>query len=491
MKTQHSKISGGCEAAGLRCIVFILLLLHTGIKSWSQCPPNLDFEKGNFDGWFCDTGRIMSNGQINLNSSPPFINRHTIISTITDAADYWGGFPRLCPNGSGYSIRLGNDVAENGAERVYYTFIIPPDRDKFTLYYNYAMVLEDPGHLAFQQPKLSIEVYNVTDQQKDTCSSFNFISTGGLPGFFVSPKSDPAIPVRCKDWSASSINLDGNAGKTIRISFTITDCSLGEHFGYAYIDINTGCSSTLAALYCPSDPVVTLTGPPGFQNYKWFDKLNTTIGTSQKITFAPPPLGGDSVYLEVVPFSGYGCSDTLTAYLWDTISVIANAGPDLEFCIDKPIQLGGPARPGLRYEWSPATALNNSKIANPLVTPTVNTQYKVTATTEGGGCQMTDVVNLVKRCDVIELYVPNAFVPGSINGNGTLRPFLYGFNKVNYFRVYNRAGQLVYSANNDFTGWDGTIKGKQAPPQTVVWVIEAVDAYGRIQKRQGTSILIR
>jgi len=45
--------------------------------------------------------------------------------------------------------------------------------------------------------------------------------------------------------------------------------------------------------------------------------------------------------------------------------------------------------------------------------------------------------------------------------------------------------------NSDLPGWDGTIKGKPAATQTVVWVLEAIDAYGRTEKRQGTTVLIR
>jgi gliding motility-associated-like protein len=76
-------------------------------------------------------------------------------------------------------------------------------------------------------------------------------------------------------------------------------------------------------------------------------------------------------------------------------------------------------------------------------------------------------------------------------GNNTLRPYLYGYSKVNYFKIYDRYGQLLYSANSNLPGWDGTIKGKPASTQTVVWMIEAVDAYGRVEKRHGTSILLR
>jgi gliding motility-associated-like protein len=478
--------------------VFILVITAVlfPANATAQCPENLDFEMGNFFNWECDTGSVQIIGSqrvLTLNTSPPTINRHVMQSASPgDGLDFYGNFPVNCPNGSGHSIRLGNSLAKKGAERVYYTFTIPPGQNSFSLFYNYAIVLQDPGHLPEQQPRLSIEVMNVTDNIKDTCASFDFVVNGGLPGFLVSARTQDGIPVRYKDWSAASIKLENQAGKTFKISFTTMDCLLGDHFGYAYIDFNSGCSTTLlGTVFCPADPKVDLTAPPGFQSYRWFDNANTTLGTEQTISFNPPPHAGAVVYVQLIPYDGYGCEQVLTAYLWDTLSVVANAGPDREYCVNG-IQLGEPPKAGINYSWTPAAGLSDPGISNPIATPSLtNTRYTLTATSAGGGCQSTDEINLVKKCTVIEVYVPGAFTPDGNGTNDRLRPVTYGFAKLNYFRVYNRFGQLVYSANNDMPGWDGTIKGKPAATQTVVWMLEGVDAYGRIEKRQGTSVLIR
>ena len=58
------------------------------------------------------------------------------------------------------------------------------------------------------------------------------------------------------------------AGKTIRLFFKTADCTFRRHFGYAYIDVNTECSSEFTgATYCPDDTAVTVTAPYGYQNY--------------------------------------------------------------------------------------------------------------------------------------------------------------------------------------------------------------------------------
>lgn len=471
---------------------FIFLML-TGWNSNAQCPPNIDFESGNFSGWQCYTG-LIDPGNIMLTPCAPMKNRHEIYyrKDVTEN-DYWGGFPKVCPNGSMYSIRLGNDSTGRGAERVSYTFTVPANQQTFNLVYNYAVVLQDPGHLPSQQPRLNIEVLNVTDNVVDACSSFDFVATASLPGFKYSQQPSNS-PVLYKDWSAAFINLSGKAGKQFKISFTATDCSEAAHFGYAYIDVNTisGCDNTVpGSVFCPDDSFAILKGPPGFQSYKWINTSNIVLGTEQNLLIRPAPHAGDTMYIQLTPYSGYGCPDTLAIYLNDTLTVMADAGPDQKFCVSPPIQLGSKPKGWEVYKWSPAQGLSDPDIANPLVSPVASIQYILTANNYAGGCRSTDTVKLTKKCEVIEIYVPNAFTPDGNGKNDRLKPVLYGYSKLNYFRVYNRYGQLLFASKDGNAEWDGTFKGRPLSTQTVVWVVEAINANGITDLKQGTTILLR
>lgn len=309
--------------------------------------------------------------------------------------DPYGGFPINCPNGSGYSIRLGNDLGGGQAEGISYEFTIPANQNTYSLIYHYAVVFQDPNHQEFQQPRLELEITNVSDGTRIDCSSFTFIPYGSLlPGFFLSPNPVDTTPVWCKDWSAVSINLNGHAGKTIRLFFKTADCTFTRHFGYAYIDVNSECSSEfVGATYCPDDTTVIVTAPYGYQSYTWYNNgFSQIIGNQQTITFTPPPPVGTTIAVEVFPFNGYGCQDTLFALLIDTLTVFANAGRDTLYCNENPVPIGVNPKPGFVYSWSPVTGLSNPTVANPLASPPVTTTYVVTTSSQGGGCATTDSV---------------------------------------------------------------------------------------------------
>ncbi|MDB5197743.1 MAG: gliding motility-associated C-terminal protein [Flaviaesturariibacter sp.] len=312
----------------------------------------------------------------------------------TGETDYYGGFPVSCPNGSGHSIRLGNTDGGAQAEGVSYEFTIPAGQNEYALIYHYAVVFQDPRHQIFEQPRMQIEITNVSDNQTIDCSSFSFTPFGTvLPGFFLSPQGADTLQVWCKNWSAVSVNLNGLAGKTIKLFFKTADCTFRRHFGYAYIDVNTECSSEFTgATYCRDDTLVNVTAPYGYQNYSWFNATtNQTLGSQQTITFDPPPPSGMQIGVELVPYAGYGCLDTLYVRLIDTLKLKANAGLDKSYCSD-PVLLGENPKPGMVYSWSPAGSLSASGIANPRASPSTNTQYVLTVRHDGGGCLSTDTV---------------------------------------------------------------------------------------------------
>ena len=388
-----------------RLFVFLLLQLCFFQKANSQdCPPNIDFENGNFNNWKCYIGYV--EGQPNVRNvitltetNSPIQNRHTLFSRASAAnlKDYYAGFPVLCPNGSNYSVKLGNTEGGAEAEGISYEFTIPADRNTYALIYNYAVVFQDPKHNIFQQPRLELEITNVTDSVKVTCSSFTFIPNGSaLPGFYQSARSD-TIPVWCKDWSAVTVNLNGMAGKKIKLFFKTADCTFQRHFGYAYVDINTECSSEFqGAVFCKDDTAVNLIAPYGYQDYTWYNSSFTQVlGQQQTIRFSPPPTTGLNIAVQITPYNGYGCLDTLYTKLYDTLKLKANAGKNLASCNGEEIQIGENPKAGIKYSWLPNIGLSDASIANPRLVPDSTREYFLTIKNSGGGCVNSDTVKVV------------------------------------------------------------------------------------------------
>ncbi|MEP7237202.1 MAG: PKD domain-containing protein [Ferruginibacter sp.] len=413
---------------GLKYFSLLALLLAATTLTSAQCPPNIDFEFGNFTGWECWVGHTYNLGGKNaiLWDVPPanvpvnpalYPNRFKMLSAFPgDGIDFFGEFPVNCPNGSGKSIKLGNTTGNHEAEGVSYTFTIPAGQNTYSLIYNYAVVFQGPVHEDYEQPRMVIEILNLTDNEIIDCSSFNFFysnSSPTLPGFFLSTTNNTATPVWCKNWTATSIKLDGLAGKKIRLFFKSADCVFTEHFGYAYVDVNTECSSSFTgATYCPDDAFINVRAPFGYETYTWWDMSFTTVlGNSQTINFTPPPPSGTSIAVVLDPFNGFGCKDTLYAHLYDTLTLQSLAGPDKISCNNAPVQLGANSRPGLTYSWSPVTGLNDPHIANPIATTSVTTQYVITTTNAGGGCATNDttIVTAVVMDNTLQLIGPSQF----------------------------------------------------------------------------------
>ncbi|MBK6381953.1 MAG: gliding motility-associated C-terminal domain-containing protein [Chitinophagaceae bacterium] len=68
---------------------------------------------------------------------------------------------------------------------------------------------------------------------------------------------------------------------------------------------------------------------------------------------------------------------------------------------------------------------------------------------------------------------------------------LFGIKSYNYFRVFNRWGQLIFSTPRLHDGWDGKISGREQPAGVYVWMIEGITKDNKVITKKGTVTLIR
>jgi len=298
----------------------LAILVFAGTGVYAQCPQNIGFEDGTFTNWEAYVGEVVEpKGEVIVSSTAPQLDRHRIMQASDESLDEFGHFPTVSPNGSKYSVKLGNAKGGHQAERLTYTFTVPQVL-QYVLVLNYALVLQNPkgaNHTYFDQPRFAVTVFNVTDNTHVSCPAFNFIAADGYEGFKISDSSPVGIDqeVTYKDWTVTTIDLSLYAGKTIKLEFTTNDCTFNAHFGYAYFDINEICGDPIAGnIICGNPERITLQGPKGFESYAWYkaDDLTQKIGDKPALELSPLPAIGTKYVLKLTTVEGLGCPGTFT-----------------------------------------------------------------------------------------------------------------------------------------------------------------------------------
>ena len=167
--------------------------------------------------------------------------------------------------------------------------------------------------------------------------------------------------------------------------------------------------------------------------------------------------------------------------------ILAFAGNDTSIVIGQPLQLHGSGAPS--FLWSPNFGLDRNDISDPLARLTENQTYIMKTFTEEG-CFGYDTIHIKVFTTAPDIFVPNAFTPGS-STNNIFRPIPVGISKIEYFRVYNRNGMLLYNTSQMGMGWDGTFNGKTQDLGGYVWMVQGTDYTGKVVTKKGTMVLIR
>jgi len=307
-------------------ILLFTCLSYTALTGYGQvvteCPQNIGFENSLFTNWECYTGVVGGNrnpqiptGTVSLTPSVSVNNRQTMIKR-GGGTDPYGFFSLNAPNGSDYVVKLGNNINGAEAESISYTLTVPANVDAYSIIFSYAVVFESPNHVPEQQPRFTAKVFDLTANSSTSCGSFDFVAPrlgSGLPGFEDAPvRKSAGIPVLYKPWSPVLVNLSDYRGHTIRLEFTTNDCAPGGHFGYAYIDFNENCSIPITGnVTCPGATAITLKALPGFSGYRWFNANSDVLGTADSLVLSPVPPAGTRIGVELVPYDGLGCTQTL------------------------------------------------------------------------------------------------------------------------------------------------------------------------------------
>ena len=203
----------------------------------------------------------------------------------------------------------------------------------------------------------------------------------------------------------------------------------------------------------------------------------------------------------------YKGTDVCPKLVTDTITirvipkVIVDLGDDTTVVVHEPLHLfvkGNTDSTTASYLWytpnGSATFLDDNHSQDPTAIfqdGTDSITYIVNATLKNPkACSAQDTIKIIIFQTPPEVFVPSAFTPDA-NINKTIRPIPVGILQLDYFSIYNRFGQLLFTTSQIGVGWDGTYKGVPQPPGTYVYTVQAESYLRRPLPGKGTIVLIR
>lgn len=251
--------------------------------------------------------------------------------------------------------------------------------------------------------------------------------------------------------------------------------------GSPYPTVNAGADSTI----CYGDEV-QLNGSVGGSSFYW----TPVSGLINPTTLTPIARPVRTTTYQLVTQGFLLCPkparDTVVVFVVPPIK--AFAGNDTAIVLGQPLQLF--ATGSTNYEWTPSFGLNNAFIQNPIATLTENQTYVVRVSSDND-CFAFDTINITVFKTAPDIFVPTAFSPNNDGLNDVLVPVPVGLKDYDFFEIYSRWGQRVFSTTQIGKGWDGTINGRPQDSDTFVWLVQGTDFTGKRIYKKGTVVLIR
>lgn len=278
------------------------LLGYANFSTWDPCPVPTTYDT------------LFLQGSINL-ASNTFIGalgtatteRQVILTCATChdtlARDPLTGvykIPYLAPGGSGVSVRLGNAATGAESAKLRYELDISPLNSFITLYYS--IVLENAAaHSSDESPFFNLIINDsLGGIAGPVCDLFCYYATDVNPDYTILPAGNPynadLNEMKFKTWDSIQVDLSPLVGREIKVEFTTGDCSLGGHFGYAYVDAK--CEQGIPPIIVtidPNDSLLILVAPNGSSNFQWLDSVyHPFIGANSDSFFIMNPINGES-----------------------------------------------------------------------------------------------------------------------------------------------------------------------------------------------------
>jgi gliding motility-associated-like protein len=226
-------------------------------------------------------------------------------------------------------------------------------------------------------------------------------------------------------------------------------------------------------------------------SYAWYDAGNNVISSQQSLQNV------SAGNYRLVVRDNNGCSDTsLQFQVRNTIVQLTNPRYDDQYVkINTPATLTvlNPQQTTyLLFDSPSATAPIQQNNTGVFITAPLTTDKTFYIQQQVGNCSSARTAVKIFVYDKTNIFVPSAFTPNNDGRNDLLKVKAYGIVSLDYFRVYNKWGQLVFSTKDISKGWDGLVNGIMQTTSVFVWMVRAKDEVtSDYIEKKGTVLMIK
>lgn len=330
--------------------------------------------------------------------------------------------------------------------------------------------------------------------------------TGGVMNWQASPDGNSwtgfAPAYTQSSYAASGLSTTAYYRAIVKSGVCEADTSAVAAISFVNVPFPAATHAPAQAAICYGDSVQLNSTITIGTSYSWrplSTLRNTGNGGIPSLPHTVQAIAKPSVTTNyVLSVMNAGCPNALndTFRIQVAAPVIVSAGNDTAVVAGQSVQLKATVNDVVAniFTWSPATGLNNTTISNPVALlwgETAQSMEYVVKAARPDGCYGTDTIKVKLFRTAPDIFMPNAFSPNNDGRNDVIHPVCVGIERLDYFRVYNRWGQLIFSTNVINKGWDGTLAGKPQSSGTFVYMVQGVDITGKVITKRGTLELIR
>lgn len=180
-----------------------------------------------------------------------------------------------------------------------------------------------------------------------------------------------------------------------------------------------------------------------------------------------------------------------------TVLVSINNLPDLqvsESITTSPgseVKLWASSMQNLNYNWLAKEQFSCADCRITTINPTETQTVYVTGTNQYG-CQTTDSLLIkVMGCNPDAVFMPNIFTPNGDGMNDELAVTSKVVTRLDYFRVFDEWGRMVFETRSINDGWDGKVNGQPASVDVFAYILQGKCENGEEVIKYGNITLVK